>query len=210
VGTHRIDKLVLSNVLGERLASPLRQWLAAQELQEAGPLSIEQVTAQAQAYGLRCAYTDPSRLGADRWAALVAARQYITGTCCVIDCGTALTIDVLSTDGQHEGGLIAPGMTMMRQSLQTNTVQIDAAESVSRSIFSVHDTVDAVQAGIIAAMAGTVQQVLAQCHERGWSDPICVVTGGNAQALLPVLPQGCVHEPDWVLKGLAIIAACHE
>lgn len=206
----RVDKLVLCNVAGDRLASPLQRWLETSGLQEIDPLTIENVMAQSQAFGVRCAYRQPAQLGADRWAALVAARQQVAGACCVIDCGTALTIDVLSTEGVHVGGLIAPGMATMRQSLQTNTAHVDVEDTTDRSIFSVKDTAGAVQAGIMAATAGAVQHVLRQCQEQGLQATTCVVTGGDAQALLPHLPKGSLHEPEWVLKGLAIIAGCND
>jgi len=210
-----VEKLVLCNVVGDPLASPLRQWLKGsilyeQAFQETGALTIETVAAQSQAFGVQCAYEQPSQLGADRWAALVAARHHITGVSCVIDCGTALTIDVLSAEGVHVGGMIAPGMRMMRQSLRTNTAQIDVAGTADHSIFCVQDTAGAVQAGIMAATAGAVQQILQQCREHELQTPVCVITGGDAQALLPALPEGSLHDAEWVLKGLAIMAGCHE
>lgn len=210
-----VEKLVLCNVAGEQLESPLRQWLAtgiSQEkaLQETAPLTIDSVVAQSQAFGVQCAYEQPAQLGADRWAALVTARHNIAGVSCVIDCGTALTIDVLSAEGVHMGGLIVPGRAMMRQSLLANTAQIDVDTAADSAIFSVRDTASAVQAGIMAATVGAVQQVLRQCDEHGQPTPVCVVTGGGAQALLPFLPEGSVHKPEWVLKGLAIIAGCNK
>ena len=210
-----INKLVLCNVVGDRLESPLRRWwgscLAENGAQKTDPLTIETVQAQAQAFGVQCAYQQPAQLGADRWAGLVAARHHIAGACCVIACGTALTIDVLSAEGVHVGGLIAPGMAIMRQSLLANTAQIEVADDATyTSIFCAQDTVSAVQAGIMAATTGAVQQVLQQCREHGHLAPVCVVTGGDAQLLLPTLPEGSLHKVEWVLKGLAIIAGCNE
>jgi len=211
-----IDRLVLCNVAGDRLESLLRQWLGDNwlqktALQETSPLTIEVVQAQAQAFGVQCAYRHPAQLGADRWASLVATRQHINGACCVIGCGTALTVDVLSAKGVHVGGLIAPGMAMMRQSLLMNTAQIEVDDNTTNtSIFCAQDTTSAVLAGIMAATAGVVQQVLQQCREHGEEAPVCVVTGGDAQALLPALPKGSLHKTEWVLKGLAIIAGCDE
>lgn len=205
--TAAVNKLVISNVAGDRLTSALKQWLAEIRIQE---LAIDNVTAQAQAFGVQCAYRQPAQLGADRWAALVAARHYVKGACCVIDCGTALTIDVLDADGVHAGGLIAPGISMMRESLLQNTAQIDTNEAVGSSLFSVRDTANAVQVGIMAATVGAVQQALQQCHQQGLDNFACVVTGGDAQALLPALPEESRYDADWVLKGLAIISGEHE
>ena len=212
--THSPDQVILSNVAGSRLAAPMSQWLATHRLQEMPPLTINTVTAQAEAYGIRCAYQRPSQMGADRWAALIAAKHYLDGPCCVIDCGTALTIDLLTAGGEHAGGLIAPGLNMMHQSLITNTALIPSGITQNRSVFTVNDTLGAVQAGIMAAAAGTVQQVLQQCREHWQQEPVCVLTGGDADTLIDALPKTLadrfLRDSDWVLKGLAIIAGCVE
>ncbi len=205
-----VEKRVLCNVAGERLESPFRQWWQANALQETNALTIETVAAQSQAFGVQSAYQQPEQLGADRWAALVAARHEIVGACCVIDCGTALTIDVLSPEGVHMGGLIAPGRTMMGDSLQANTAQIELVNATGLSLFSVKDTASAVQAGVLGSTSGAVKQVLQECNEHWQQLPVCVITGGDALALLPSLPTGSLHEPEWVLKGLAMIAGCHN
>ncbi len=216
VGIGAITKLVLCNVAGEQLESSLCEWwgsycLKEKVLQETNPLTIDTVQAQAHAFGVQCAYRQPLQLGADRWAALVATRHYIDGACCVITCGTALTIDVLSAEGVHRGGLIAPGMALMHQSLLETAAQIEVVHDVmNTSIFCAQDTASAVQAGIMAATAGAVYQVLQQCREYGQPAPVCIVTGGNAQLLLPALPANSLHKTEWVLKGLAIIARCNE
>jgi type III pantothenate kinase len=206
-------KLILSNVAGEQLVSALHDWLltwknAAAGAQESSALTIETVQAQAQAFGVRCAYQDPTQLGSDRWAALVAARHRLKGPSCVISCGTALTLDVLSAEGVHLGGMIAPGMTMMRQSLINDTAQVVAADAVTDTIFAAHNTASSVHAGILAASVGAVQHALRECGDRLGQMPRCIVTGGNAEFVLPALPEGSLHDPDWVLNGLAIIAGC--
>ena len=55
-------------------------------------------------------YDQPERLGVDRWLTLIAATQMIDGDCIVIDAGSAITVDLLRADGQHQGGAILPGI----------------------------------------------------------------------------------------------------
>ena len=196
------DKLVLANVNGDRVAQGIASWV-----KEHASLTIENVEAQAAAFGVRCAYADPGQMGADRWAALVAARHHMTGASCIIDCGTALTIDVLGADGRHAGGVIVPGLAMMRDSLRAKSARIQLGESTVTSLFEVKTTQDAVGLGALTAAAGAVEEVLAQA-EQAWAErPTCIVTGGDAAFLLSVLRTPCRHEPDWVLKGLAVMAA---
>lgn len=207
--------VTMCNVAGEKFASALRALLSKHgrqhqsndPLQEDALLTIKNVVAQADAFGVRCAYKQPAQLGADRWAALVAARHYCEGASCIIDCGSAMTVDVLTADGRHAGGVIIPGMEMMLASLLENTDGILASERPDLSPLAVTNTSEAVQAGIVAAMHGAVQQVLQQCADELGEKPACVLTGGNGKRLLSALPNSAIFEPDWVLKGLAIIAA---
>ena len=219
-----LDGVLLSNVVGKKLTDVLQQVLnvnradgmltGGELLKHLPPLGIENVTAQPNAYGVRCAYENPAQLGADRWAALVAARHYGigdgAGASCIIDSGTALTVDVLTADGRHAGGIIIPGLEMMVSSLVDNTEGIFAGDQLDLSPLAVTNTAAAVQAGVSAAMRGAVQQVLQYCREEFGEVPYCVLTGGNAQRLLPGLPDSTRLEPDWVLKGLAIIATAEQ
>ena len=215
-----LDGVVLSNVVGKKFTEVLQKVLnvnradgvlpGGEQLKQSPPQAIENVTAQPNAFGVRCAYENPAQLGADRWAALVAARHYCEGASCIIDCGTAMKVDVLTADGRHAGGIITPGMEMMRSSLVENTEGVFASEQADLSPLAVTNTSGAVQAGAIAAMCGAVQQVLQYCCEEFGEAPVCVLTGGDAQRLLPGLPDSTRVEPDWVLKGLAIIATAEQ
>ncbi len=205
-----ITHVLLCNVAGEKLDVPLRQCLAALQVQESLTLTIDTVIAQADAFGVQSVYRQPEQLGADRWAALVAARHFSDASksaTCIIDCGTALTVDVLTARGHHAGGIIVPGATMMMASLYENTDAIVAGEWGQCSPLSVRSTNEAVQAGVLAALTGAVQRVLQQCQDELGEQAACVLTGGNAEKLMSSLPKAR-YEPDWVLKGLAVIAGC--
>jgi len=71
--------------------------------------------------GVRNGYADPSQLGVDRWLAICAAFARYRAPVCVVDAGTATTIDVVSGSGEHQGGLILPGITLMQSALLGST-----------------------------------------------------------------------------------------
>jgi len=79
------------------------------------------VRARAEALGVTNGYDSPEKLGVDRWLALLAAHADGRGAACVVDCGTAVTIDVLDDAGRHRGGLIVPGLQLMGECLRTRT-----------------------------------------------------------------------------------------
>ena len=198
------DKVVMSNVAGKKITDSVSCWA-----QENKALIIEDIVASSYAYGVRCAYRQPDRLGADRWAALVAARHYIKGASCIIDCGTALTIDVLTAEGDHLGGVIVPGLTMMCNNLVTNVEGISAAGEAMTVLLG-SDTQSAIFAGANAAVAGAVEHVVRRIQSELGIEPTCVVTGGDVEGVLKNVPGKFCHEPDWVLKGLVILSQCEQ
>lgn len=216
---HSLDRIMISNVSGQWVMDALYHWLGdylkqASSVKDAEGVTIDNVIAEGSAFGVQNAYEEPSLLGADRWAGLIAARQLVPGNSCIIDCGSALTIDVLSKAGEHMGGTITPGWEMMKKSLVRGADaildEIVNGEQSGSSLLG-KNTRDAVEAGIAAAAAGAVNHVIQRYQKETGLQLQCVITGGGAQKLLPKLllqnPEGVFqHEPDWVLKGLAIIA----
>lgn len=198
----------ISNVAGLEVAHRLR--LAVRDRWDFDPRFVY---AKPQAFGVRCAYKAPMRLGADRWAKLVAARAIIKGNTCIIDSGTALTMDALDKTGQHLGGLIVPGFTLMQRALLKETGGIRAAlgaepphDGLEPDGFLGQDTAGCVGNGCFQAVVGFVQRALLMLRKR-WSTGFTVlVTGGDAGRLLPYLPRQTRHEQYLVLQGLAVIA----
>ena len=81
-----------------------------------------------EAGGVRNAYLDPTQLGPDRWAALIGARTLHTGAALVVTAGTATTVDVLTAEGVFRGGIILPGLELMRRALARDTARLPFAD----------------------------------------------------------------------------------
>jgi type III pantothenate kinase len=77
-------------------------------------LPLTWLCSTAAACGVTNSYDTPEQLGADRWAALIGARALHGGACVVAVAGTATTIDALDASGRFRGGLILPGLALMR------------------------------------------------------------------------------------------------
>ena len=174
-----------------------------------GEVEVHWLQAQAEACGVRCAYVEPGRLGADRWAALIGARARWPGAVAILDFGTAITLDGLAGDGTHVGGLIAPGYYLMLQALQGNTGQLAAAGAVgyqkSPALFAA-DTAGAIHAGIYHCIRGLVTEIRQQLEAREPGGYTLVATGGGLEHVRAFLPADTVIMPDLVLHGLARVA----
>jgi len=155
-----------------------------------------------QAFGVHCNYRQPSQLGADRWAALIGAYTRYKSALCVVDCGTAVTVDALDAGGWHQGGLIIPGPLLMRQVLGDCTGGIGQVDAVDFNLASV-DTPAAVSTGCALAQAAFIDRAV-RAYQDGIADPMRVLlTGGDAVTVLARLESEPELIPELVLLGLA-------
>lgn len=169
------------------------------------------IKTRAEAQGIRIAYPVPERLGVDRFLALIAAHHLSRAAAApapvlIVDAGTAVTYDLLDTGGQHLGGLILPGIRMMRTSLLTGT-QIPLHEPVDADLPWATDTGEAIAAASIQAPAALIERLhLRLAHQTG-IEPRLILTGGDAERLAAAIAAPAEQIPDLVLRGLAAIAA---
>lgn len=158
------------------------------------------LTSAASFSDLRNDYQSPRQLGVDRWMGLIAARQRSREAVLVVSVGTAMTVDALTAEGVFLGGLIVPGMGLMRQALQQGTASVAETGGLWQAF--PRTTADAVQSGIVAALCGAIQQQHARLAELAGVPPRCLLTGGDAASLLPHLGVAAETVPALVLEGI--------
>jgi type III pantothenate kinase len=166
-------------------------------------IAVDWVRSQAKQCGVTNGYQHPQQLGTDRWAALIGARRLHNGTSLVVNAGTATTIDVLGADGMFRGGLILPGVAMMRASLVANTADLPPAPGEYRELPT--NTFDAIASGALTATLGAIERMFNSLGAE--PDALCLLSGGAAPTLAPHLRIAHRLIPDLVLEGLATIAA---
>jgi type III pantothenate kinase len=183
-------------------------------LRERRSLPVEFVAPAAEAHGLRLAYADPSRLGVDRWLAMLAARAATRGPVCVLQAGTAVTFDAVDAAGRHLGGLIIPGQRLMAEALERNTGRIgptasDVAHARGLGLLGV-STDEAVAKGAMVATAAALDRVIAAVEAELGTPPTVLLTGGDAERLAAWLETPTRFSADLVLAGLAFVAGSRE
>ncbi len=162
------------------------------------------IHARAEQLGVRHCYAQPETLGADRWAALIAARGLTPANACIVDCGTAVTVDALAADGQFRGGAIFPGLRLLRESLVRGTGGIRTVEGRTDSALGC-STPDAVAGGTQHGLIGAVTLLVAEQIAALGGQAEIFLTGGDAPLLRAHLKPPVREVPDLVLKGLARI-----
>lgn len=150
-------------------------------------------------------YRRPEQLGVDRLLAMVAARAATTEPLCVVDAGTAATIDFVDGAGRHLGGFILPGVRLSRECLLANT-SIPHDASVDEEASLGKDTPTAVALGARLAVAGIVERfTTGSASLFNGASVKTFVGGGDADLLCSLLPQPCIKIDNLVLKGLAVV-----
>jgi type III pantothenate kinase len=135
-------------------------------------------------------YDHPPRLGADRWVALVGARQRalaggLSRPALVVMVGTAVTVDALDAEGRFLGGLILPGFGLMLKALEQGTagLRVPTGDVVDFPT----NTSDALMSGGANAIAGAIERQHRKLRQRCAQDPLLLMAGGAAPKLAPTL-----------------------
>lgn len=170
----------------------------------AAGISTHWLAAEADFSGVKNRYLNPPQLGVDRWMGLIAARGRTREPVLVVSVGTAMTVDALAADGVFLGGVIVPGVRLMRQALQQGTARV--VDAMGHWQAFPRSTADAVESGIVAALCGAIQQQYARLAEASGSAPHCLLTGGDAGMVLPHLALPAEQVPALVLEGVDCVA----
>jgi type III pantothenate kinase len=197
------DDIRIANVAG----APAGARIAASLEQRFGVAPLFACSAGAGA-GVRNGYTETGQLGVDRWLAICAAFASYMAPVCVVDAGTATTIDIVAGSGDHKGGLILPGVELMQSALLRGTGDLarlfgatdrlvagewlggTAPEPVGDPIMLGRDTAAAIRYGALQATASLVRACMARFSASSFPGavlPALVLTGGAAPALQAAL-----------------------
>lgn len=200
------DKVIISNVAGGEVEVALTSFL-----DNAGCSDYQFAASQSEQCGVINAYAEYTALGVDRWLAMIAGFNHPDRkqgqAVCVVDCGTAMTFDVVDNKGRHLGGLISPGFKLMQSMLNNKTshIKVNTELGLLEDEWLSHTTSDAVGQGCARLLVGGVSSMLKQCINEQ-EDVFCVVTGGDGGWVADALEVKVLQEPLLVNQGLLRIA----
>jgi type III pantothenate kinase len=169
-------------------------------------IDVQQAAPSARLGGVVNGYVDYSRLGLDRWLAIVGAFQMKPGAMLVLDLGTAITVDFVDGHGMHLGGYICPGASLLRQQLHSHTRRInyemEEATAARCAYAPGRRTVEAVERVCYLMLRTFVSSQIQQASTYLGADFSIYSTGGDA-ALIDDIAQ-IQYVPDLVFRGLAV------
>jgi type III pantothenate kinase len=194
------ERVVVCNVAGPLVGKALSDFC-----QDKFTLRPEFLISGSDRCGVKNGYTDPVRLGADRWAAIIGGFTKFGGPICLVDAGTAITVDAVDAAGRHQGGLIAPGPQTMRRALADATAGLGLLGEGELTLFA-KDTRSGIWSGGWHTAAGFLERMHAKVGQELGPDTQFVLAGGDGPRLAALLPGKFISCPELVLLGLAKVA----
>ena len=146
-------------------------------------------------------------LGSDRWLAMQWPWQQTGSALCVIDCGTALTADVIDDEGRHLGGWIMAGLATTRTSLLAKAPGLPPLPAATEADeHPARDSVQAIVSGTVLQLAGAIERSIDAATAELGKNPAVWITGGDAAAIMPLTRIQATTDEHLVLHGLAMAA----
>ncbi|MEY4884374.1 MAG: hypothetical protein RIS34_2228 [Pseudomonadota bacterium] len=166
------------------------------------------VSSEAEA-GLVNGYDHPSRLGADRWVAMMGARHHmlergVPRPMVVVMVGTAVTVEAIDASGKFLGGLILPGHGIMLRALESGTAGLHVPTGEVREFPT--NTSDALTSGGTYAIAGAVECMVQHLQAHSGVTPMCVMTGGAGWKMAPSMRGHFELVDNLIFDGLLVLA----
>jgi type III pantothenate kinase len=201
--SHILGCIVAGDAIRRRVTSQLDAWAA----------SPQWVVSSSSEAGLTNGYDHPTRLGADRWVAMIGARQHMLANpelkgerrpIVVVMVGTAVTVEAIDADGKFLGGFIIPGHGIMLRALESGTagLHVPTGEVVDFPT----NTSDALTSGGTFAIAGAVERMIQHVRQRCGAEPVCIMTGGAGWKMAPSMSVPFELVDSLIFDGLLEIA----
>ena len=192
--------IVASDAIKRRVAEQMDLWEVAPRW----------VVSSGQEAGLTNGYDHPSRLGADRWVAMIGAhhrlrRQGIHKPCIVVMVGTAVTVEAIDASGKFLGGIILPGHGIMLRALESGTAGLHVPTGEVCDFPT--NTSDALTSGGTFAIAGAVQRMVENITRHCGEAPECIMTGGAGWKVAPSMSVKVELVESLIFDGLLEIAS---
>jgi type III pantothenate kinase len=196
---HILGCVVAGDAIKRRVEEQLELW----------DITPQWVVASDHEAGLTNGYDHPSRLGADRWVAMIGAyhrmlNQGVPRPMVVVMVGTAVTVEAIAQDGRFLGGFILPGHGIMLRALESGTAGLHVPTGEVCPFPT--NTSDALTSGGTYAIAGAVECMVQHVRGQCGQEPLCIMTGGAGWKMAPSMTRPFDLVDNLIFDGLLVIA----
>ncbi len=184
-----------------------------EEQMELWDVSVRWVVPSVHEAGVTNGYDHPTRLGADRWVAMIGAHARMQAQTqghsrrpmVVVMVGTAVTVEAIDAEGRFLGGLILPGHGIMLRALESGTAGLHVPTGEVTPFPT--NTSDALTSGGTYAIAGACERMVQHLREHTGQEPLCIMTGGAGWKMAPSMSVQFELVDNLIFDGLLALAA---
>ncbi|MDC0089127.1 type III pantothenate kinase [Gammaproteobacteria bacterium] len=198
-----IDEILFTSVIGAK-----ENKLIIDRLKKIFKSNIKQIKSSSSLLGVSNGYIQPKKLGDDRWAAIVASSLLHEQPLIIVDCGTAISIDVVSAKGIHLGGYILGGFDGYSRSFKNayhlKNIKIKEGMASQKKYFP-KKTEDGITEGYLLMVISAIENTYNQVKKNQNTPPKLLISGGYGKIISKRLSVKNKYEPDLVLKSIGLI-----
>jgi type III pantothenate kinase len=155
--------------------------------------------------GMPVRYDDPREVGPDRVVNAVAAKSRYGAPCIAVDFGTSTNFDVVSSEGEYIGGVLAPGVEISMDALFARAARLMRVDFTEPPSVIGKSTVHSLQSGLIYGFAGQVDRIVEEIRGELGAEAPAIATGGLADIVVPHARTIERIDPDLTLEGLRLV-----
>ena len=199
--THMLGCIVAGEAIRRRVEEQMELW----------DITPHWAVSSAAEAGMTNGYDHPTRLGADRWVAMIGAHArmlHAHGSApkpmVVVMVGTAVTVEAIDASGKFLGGLILPGHGIMLRALESGTAGLRVPTGEVCEFPT--NTSDALTSGGTFAIAGAVERMVQHVRQHCGAEPACYMTGGAGWKMAPSMSVQFELVDSLIFDGLLEIA----
>lgn len=196
-------------MLGCSVAADAVKRRVEEQMEELWDVPAHWVVASAEEAGVINGYDHPTRLGSDRWVAMIGARHRMLARgparpMVVVMIGTAVTVEAVDAHGKFLGGFILPGHGIMLRALESGTAGLHVPTGEVREFPT--NTSDALTSGGTFAIAGAIERMVQHVRRHCGAEPACYMTGGAGWKMAPHMGHPFELVESLIFDGLLVIA----
>lgn len=202
----KLKSFLIGNHFDQSILSSVRSKKDTQWLLQMMPNSL--LFQKIDALPILMAYETPETLGADRLANAIAAYSQCKGNALIVDIGTCVKFDFVSSDGSYQGGSISPGIHLRYKSLNDYTAALPLINNVSPAKLIGKSTVECMHSGVMCGIQGEINTFIKE-YKSVYQDLTIFITGGDAQYFDFDSKSNIFVNENLTLQGLFITIQAH-
>ena len=142
------------------------------------------------------------QVGSDRIANAVGVYRNYKKDCIVLDFGTATTFDVVTRNGNYNGGIIAPGLKLSLKSLVRSADQIPSFLIKRQDKIIGKNTIQALRSGFYWGYVGLINNIILKIEKETKKKYRVIFTGGYADLFKTAIKRPFTVDKNITIKGI--------